>query len=165
MNSNLSFHEFLPTFNWTQYKMRMSAKGPAYFQVISCYFIDVRLKLLCVKFAWNWTNTKKKRGIPKAISSWLSWMIEQKLLYLWKCSGKRFLSLEILFLDVVFMFSFSLMHLFQIKHLWKTREYLLPYLDGKQCIDTLIYMVNSYSSCNFWVNNFFLYTSMIFLTV
>ena len=39
----------------------MSAKGSTYFQVISCYFIDVRLKLLCVKFALNLTNIKKIR--------------------------------------------------------------------------------------------------------
>ena len=37
----------------------MSAKGPAYFQILSCYFIDVRLKLLCVKFALNSTNLEE----------------------------------------------------------------------------------------------------------
>ena len=59
MNSNLSSHDFLPTFNWNQYKMLMSAKGPPYLQVLSCYCIDVRLKLLCSKFALNRTNMKK----------------------------------------------------------------------------------------------------------
>ena len=46
---------FLPTFKWNQYKMLMSAKGPAYFyfQTPSCCFIDDRLKLLCIKFASN----------------------------------------------------------------------------------------------------------------
>ena len=60
MNSNLSFHDFLPAVNWNQYKMLMSAKGSVYFQILSCYFIDVRLKPLYVKFALNWTNSYKK---------------------------------------------------------------------------------------------------------
>ena len=40
----------------------MSAKGPGFFQILICYFIDVRLKLLCVRFALNLrTNMKKMR--------------------------------------------------------------------------------------------------------
>ena len=46
MNSNLSCHDFCPTFNWNQYNMLVSAKGPIYFEILSCYFLDVRLKLL-----------------------------------------------------------------------------------------------------------------------
>ena len=61
MNRNLRFHDFWLTFKWSQYKMLKSAKGPAYFQILSCYFMDVRLKLICVKFALNWTNMKKMR--------------------------------------------------------------------------------------------------------
>ena len=69
MTSNLRFHDFLPTFLWTQYKMLISAKRPVYFQILSCYFIDIRLKLHCVKFALNWKNIKKQeRGIPMSIS-------------------------------------------------------------------------------------------------
>ena len=49
----LRTHGFLPIFDWTQNKMLMSAKGPVYFQILSCYFIKVRLKLLCGKLALN----------------------------------------------------------------------------------------------------------------
>ena len=46
-------HGFLTIFDWTQNKMLMSAKGPVYFQILSCCFINVELKLLCVKLALN----------------------------------------------------------------------------------------------------------------
>ena len=49
----LRTHGFLPIFDWTQNKMLMSAKGPVYLQILSCYFIKVRLKLLCGKLALN----------------------------------------------------------------------------------------------------------------
>ena len=61
MTANISFHDFLPTLCCTQQNMLMSAKKPACFQILSCYFIDVRLKLLWVKFALNWTNGKEIR--------------------------------------------------------------------------------------------------------
>ena len=58
MTSNLSFHDFLQTFSCTQLKMLTSGKKPVYFLILSCYFIDFRLKLLCAKFALHWTNMK-----------------------------------------------------------------------------------------------------------
>ena len=58
MTLNLSFHNFLPTFYCTHLKILMSGKKPAYFYFISSYFIDIRLKLLCTKFALHWINIK-----------------------------------------------------------------------------------------------------------
>ena len=55
---NLSFHDFLQTFSCTQLKMLTSGKKPVYFLILSCYFIDFRLKLLCAKFALHWKNIK-----------------------------------------------------------------------------------------------------------
>ena len=38
----------------------MSTKGSACFQILSCYFVDARLKLLCVKFAYKHKKNKKE---------------------------------------------------------------------------------------------------------
>ena len=38
--------------------MPMSGKKPAYISMLSTYFIDVTLKLLCAKFALHWKNIK-----------------------------------------------------------------------------------------------------------
>ena len=61
MNSNLSFQDFWPTFDWNQYNMLMSAKGQVYFQILSCYFINVRLTILLqVCFKLNKYKNNKK---------------------------------------------------------------------------------------------------------
>ena len=41
--SNLSFHDFLPTFYCTQLKMLMVGKKSAYFQILSYYFINLQI--------------------------------------------------------------------------------------------------------------------------
>ena len=62
MTSNLSFHDFLQTFFCAQLNMLTSGKKPAYFLILSRYFIDFRLKLLCAKFALFWINISWKES-------------------------------------------------------------------------------------------------------
>ena len=106
MNSNLSFHNFWPTFDWNQYKMLMSAKGQAYFQILFRYFINVRLTI-CFIFALNWTNKKKRKWnsnihLPptyvtseKANFCMVKFPNSLKLSYIWKCLDKTFFHLKL----------------------------------------------------------------------
>ena len=103
LNSNLSFHDFWPTFNLNRYKMLMLAKGPAYFQILSCYFIDVSLATFCrVYLKLNKYKKQIRKGnsnahlppayltLEKARLCIVKFPNSLKLSYIWKCLNKIF---------------------------------------------------------------------------
>ena len=119
MNSNLSFHDFWPTFNWNRHKILILAKGPAYFQILSSFFRDVSLATLCrVYLKLNKYKKQITKGNSNAHLSLLAYLTLEKarlcivkfphslkLSYVWKCLNKIFFSFEIIFTGVVLMFN------------------------------------------------------------
>ena len=117
MNSNLSFHDFWPTFNWNRHKILILAKGPAYFQILSSFFRDVSLATLCrVYLKLNKYKKQITKGTSNAHLSLLAYLEKArlcivefphslKLSYVWKCLNKIFFSFEIIFTGVVLMFN------------------------------------------------------------
>ena len=119
--------------------MPISAKMLAYLWILSCYFIGIWLKLFCTKFALHWTNIKVISWKENFNGSPVPNLFDIKKASLYRVKFPNSLTCLKLTITSLEMFRYNnIKVVVKLQTSVTKQRYLLPLLNERQCMDTVI---------------------------